>query len=229
MSKKEAIRQIKCDPATFAECRKDKKFAFIVALARSANALAASHSLLLNTLGVLEADAIRDRINGFFFASAVLYEAINLIGKMKPLFADDKTFEGGLLRLRDDPTTQDLYKNHLNRARNRAVFHFLPEKLAHEIEKAKPHECVFIEAHGPQILHTHYAYADLVAAGIFVGLSTTSDGFSAALNEVLEKVGRVMTDFITESEPLIGNYLLEWGFKRTVTDHPASPQSPSQE
>ena len=61
-------------------CAADKKFAYVVALARAVNALYSAHSLMVNA-GTKDSRSLRNEIkmNSYFFASSVLYEALKLM------------------------------------------------------------------------------------------------------------------------------------------------------
>src|SRR5450432_1215181 len=81
--------EITCDKETFAKVRQEEKFAYIVALARAVNALYAVHSLLPQQPQTETPERVRNGMNSYFFASALLYEGLSLIRKMNKPFADD--------------------------------------------------------------------------------------------------------------------------------------------
>lgn len=62
----ERERQIYGNPKVFKKCMVDKKFAYVVALARAVNALNSAHSLMMSTADMNTPVAIRDRMNGLF-------------------------------------------------------------------------------------------------------------------------------------------------------------------
>jgi hypothetical protein len=53
------------------KCVADKKFAYVVALARAVNALNSAQSLMMSTENRKTPAALRDRMNSLFFASVV--------------------------------------------------------------------------------------------------------------------------------------------------------------
>ena len=87
------MRQIYGNPDVLKRCAADKKFAYVVALARAVNALYSAHSLMVNAGTKDTPSAQRDKMNSYFFASGILYEALKLIRAMNKVFAGDKTFE----------------------------------------------------------------------------------------------------------------------------------------
>lgn len=216
MTKHGSTTRLVCSAEQFATCKEDKKFAYIVALARATNALTAAHSLMLYTHGGTNSEENRDKTSGFLFSSSLLYEAVKLIYRMKEIFSDNEVFKNGLQRLCDDPVVQNLWKNNLNSLRNRSVFHFLPDMIEVEIKKTADHECVFMEALGPETRDIHYGFADLLAASMLVGVNTTNgSAFRKALAEVWENIGNLTLAFMDGAEDLIFGSLIDWGFHET--------------
>ena len=56
---KEQEQQIYGNPAVFAKCRSDNKFAYLVAFAWAVNALNSAHSLMMGTTGRSDPAAIK--------------------------------------------------------------------------------------------------------------------------------------------------------------------------
>lgn len=59
---------------------------YVVALARAVNALNSAHSLMMSTNNRNTPEAMRDRMNGHFFVSGILYETLKLIRSMSSIF-----------------------------------------------------------------------------------------------------------------------------------------------
>src|SRR5579862_7577051 len=89
MRKRSTKWQIVCDRTAFERCQADPKFPYIVALARVVNALNTSHSLIAKAFKVDTPEVVRNRMNSFLFSSALLYEGLVLVRKMKRLFANE--------------------------------------------------------------------------------------------------------------------------------------------
>jgi hypothetical protein len=92
------------DTAVFAKCRGDKKFPYVVALARAVNALNSAHSLMESAADKNTPAATRDQWNSYFFVSAILYESLNLIRAMGPVFGKEKIFQDTIQTLLKDKT-----------------------------------------------------------------------------------------------------------------------------
>ena len=169
MLKKEVKRLIYGSRDVFRECRKDKKFAYVVALGRAVNALNAAHSLMMRTAGEDSPAALRDRMNGHLFVSGILYESLKLIRKMNGVFLGDKSFETSLRLVLKDPSSQAVEKMHLKPARHGAVFHFDPDRFTGAIAKTPLSDCVFVSSIGERRGSIHYSFADTITAEIMIG------------------------------------------------------------
>jgi len=62
--------------------RENKKFAYVVALARTVNALNSAHSLMMTTANRNTPDAIRDRMKPILCIGKSSYETLKLIRAM---------------------------------------------------------------------------------------------------------------------------------------------------
>jgi hypothetical protein len=192
------------DRKVFKRCQQDPKFPFIVALARAVNALNTSHSLIIRSYKVDTPEVVRNRMNSFFFSSALLYEGLVLIRKMKKLFGGEAVYESGLRMLLRNPLVQRLEQMHLNAARNHAVFHFLPDKFEGAIKRENHPSCTFIGAHGMKNRSVHFSYADVVAAEMLVGISSDNEKeFWPAVRRASEETGDAVRMFAKAAEELM--------------------------
>jgi hypothetical protein len=202
--------QIYGNPAVLAKARADKKFAYVVALARAVNALNSAHSLMENATDNNSPAGLRDRMNSYFFVSAILYEALKLIRTMNKLFAGDKSFEGSMRLLLKDPSGQMLEQMHLKAARRDAVFHYLPDRFAEAIAKTPMTDCIFASALGQRKGSVHYPFADYIAAEMMVG--TRIDN-AVVVTDMMNKTLALVKQFIDHSENFIADQLNIWGFE----------------
>lgn len=208
--------RIVCDRQTFEKCREDERFPYIVALARSTNALNSVHSFML-LVGEIEApQQNRDRLNSYFFASAILYEIFKLIERMNQAFRDDEIFQNGLRLLIKDPAARNIRDVHLKPVRTNAVFHYLPEAFAETIEKSTCDECLFVTGRGPLKGNINYSFADVIAAEILVGFAEDSPEFYQTLSSAMEDTRTLVIKFVPAAEDLIKRHLERWGFKLEI-------------
>jgi hypothetical protein len=206
--------EVTCDRETFQRIRSEEKFPYVVALARAVNALYAIHSLLPLKPTSDSPARVRNGMNSYFFSSALLYEGLALVRRMKRIFKDDEIFKNGLLTLLKDPVAQRVEQNHLNPARNHAVFHFLPDKFKSAIDKGRDDRQVFIAAVGKKKSLLHYSYADVLAAEMLVGAPSDDPKFWSTFENAAKETSDFVIKFANDAEDLIGNHLKAWGFKR---------------
>ena len=210
MEGNEKARHIYGNPTVLKKCVADKKFAYVVALARAVNALNSAHSLMLSTEKRDTPSALRDRMNSYFFVSGILYESLKLIRAMSKVFAGDKSFETSLRLILKDTSGQALEKMHLKSVRHGGVFHFLPDRFAEAIAKTPMSECVFASSVGQKKGDIHYTFADLITAEIGVGTRLDNN---VIVTQMMEKTLSLVRQFIDHSENFIGDQLSVWGFE----------------
>jgi hypothetical protein len=112
------------------------------------NALNAAHLVMLSAKGEDTPVALRDRMNGHFFVSGILYESLKLISQMRGVFSGDKSFGTSLQLVLNDASGQAVEKMHLKRARHGAVCHFSPDRFTDAIAKTPLSDCVFVSSIG---------------------------------------------------------------------------------
>jgi hypothetical protein len=231
MTTPEGDWQVACGQGRFEECQKDEKFAYIVALGRAVNSLNFVYSAMLCAGTGDSPDARRARLNSYLFASAILYEGLKLVRAMNQTFKQDEVFQEGLHNILRDKVAQTIEQAHLNPARNRAVFHFLPEFFAEMIASASCEECLFVSAHGKRRRDLYYPFADVITAGILVGLSSDTEEFSVILGKAMSDTTDLMIRFIDGAELLIAYHINRWGFeaKEISPPDPPSPASPKNQ
>jgi hypothetical protein len=189
---------LSCDSANFEACKKDKKFPHLVALARAVNALKFIDSTIELNDVLSGPTRFSDRMNTFFFASAILYEVLVLIRKMSQSFRDDEEFQKGLHRLRKGKAAREIEKQHLSAVRNRAVFHFDASAFGDVIATGNL-AAPFVNCVGRGNDDIHYAYADLVTAAILVGSGFAEPKFSKILETAMRNIRLLTSNFVTEA------------------------------
>jgi hypothetical protein len=132
---------------------------------------------------------------------------------MNRTFKDDPMFRRGLHAILRDTTAQTLEQTRLNSARNKAVFHFLPEFFAEMIQSATCDECIFASGRGHRRAELYYPFADTITAGILIGFSADTDEFYTALGKAMSDTSDLMTRFVDAAEFLIADYLKKRNFE----------------
>jgi hypothetical protein len=210
LKENEVKRQIYGSREVFKKCRNDKKFAYVVALGRAVNALNAAHSLMMSATDKDTPAGQRDRMNGQFFVSGILYEALGLIRKMSGVFSGDKSFETSLRLVLKDASGQAVEKMHLKPARHGAVFHFAPDRFTDAIAKTPLSDCVFVSTIGELRGSLHYEFADTITAEIMVGGSLRDE---KVVKSMMEDMLNLVKRLNEHSENFIADQLHGWGFE----------------
>jgi hypothetical protein len=205
--------QVECDRETFDKCVADEKFAHIVALARAVNALRFVHSAMLHSGTGDSPEARCGRLNSYLFGSAIMYECMKLLKAMNKPFVDDPAFQNGLRLFLKDKTAQAIERDHLDPARNWAVFHFLPDRFALVLKATTSEGCLFVEGRGNRREDLYYSFADVVAAKIVAGIAEETEEFFAVLGEAMASTRGLVDRFTDQAEQLISHHLTQWGFK----------------
>jgi hypothetical protein len=216
--------QVGCGRELFDKCQKNEKFPYIVALARSVNSIKFVHSAMLR-VGIEDSpEAKRGRLNSYFFASAILYEGVKLVRAMNRTFKRDEMFRQGLHAILRDKSAQQIEQTRLNPARNKAVFHFLPQFFAEIIRSATCDECIFASGRGTRSEELYYPFADTITAGILIGFSSDTEEFYELLGRAMSDTSVLMVRFIDAAEFFIARHTKEWGF--VVQEIPPAPAPP---
>jgi hypothetical protein len=204
-------RQIYGSPSALKKAKADKKFPYVVALARAVNALNSAHSLMMSTSNRNTPDAMRDRMNGHFFVSGILYETLKLIRSMSSVFTGDRSFERSMRMVLKDASGQALEQMHLKSARHGGVFHFAADRFAEAIAKTPMVECVFTSSgRGEKRGGIHHDFADLITTEMLVGKRIDDE---AVVNRMFEKTLDLVQKITEHSENFIADQLNVWGFE----------------
>jgi hypothetical protein len=201
---------IDCDAETFAKCKNDPKFAYIVTLARSVNALNFVVGALPSSDSISSPANTRDRLNGYFVMCALFFEVLRLVQSMGKTFRDDALFRSGLQTLLEDETAKRIRRMNLHPARNN-VFHFLPEHFAEKIKIQPPAKCLFLKARGKKKKDVYCTFADTIVIRTLVGDVPDILGEFEVIAAATEKL---VPQFVNDAERLISFHLTAWGFRQ---------------
>lgn len=200
-----------CDAETFERCKQKKEFSQLVALARCVNAMNFIHSAVQSISDPTAPSAYRERMNFYFFASAILYEALGLIKKLKATFGRSERFQKELLPLLKDKRAQEVASLHLKPVRHGSVFHFDTEAFKKAIDAFPRQDCIFFAARGRKNKDVHYQFADRMTVRMMIG-SGVGD-----MREQIEKAIGGINDlkdrFLVGATNFLVPELKEWGFK----------------
>jgi hypothetical protein len=201
-----------CRPEVFDKCRNREGFAELVCLARCINALTFLYSAVCDLKGD-EPSRIRDRMNFYFFNAAILYEALNLVGRMNAVFKTDVAFQKSMRPLLKNKTAQKIHSLHLKNVRHNAVNHFFADAFSEVVKNVPTETCVFLKATGTINKDVHFEFADRMAVKILVG-DPEGEDFRTRLDNVLVEIGEFNNRFVTQATEFLVAKLYEWGFER---------------
>jgi len=210
MEEKNQLRQIYGDAKVLKKCQSDKKFAYVVALARAVNAFNAAHALMVLTGDTDTPAAQRNKMNAYFFTSAVLYEALKLIRSMSAVFGKERNFQNSIQQLLKDKTALRVERTHLKAVRHDAVFHFVPDQFSKAIAATGMSDCVFTATRGTRPDDDHYEFADYIAAEIEIG-GRLSD--REVVTRMMHDKLELVKQFVVRSQDFIAGELHSRGFK----------------
>jgi|HubBroStandDraft_2_1064218.scaffolds.fasta_scaffold570785_2 hypothetical protein len=152
-------------------------------------------------------------MNFYFFNAAILYEALNLVGRMNAVFKTDAAFQKSMRPLLKDKTAQKIHSLHLKSVRHNAVNHFFADAFSEVITNLPTERCIFVKASGIVNKDAHFEFADRMGGRILVG-DSGDDDFRNRLDNVLEGIGEFNDQFVTQATEFLVAKLYEWGFER---------------
>jgi hypothetical protein len=175
------------------------------------NALNSAHSLMMSTSNRNTSEAMRDRMNGHFFVSGILYETLKLIRSMSSIFAGDQSYATSMRMVLKDASGQALEQMHLKSARHVGVFHFAADPVRRgDCEDSHCRMRIYLLRTGRETRGIHHDFADLITAEMLVG-KRIDDG--AVVNDMFEKTLDLVQKITEHSESFIADQLNVWGFE----------------
>jgi len=199
-----------CNAENFERCKQNKEFSQLVALARCVNAMNFIYAAVQSITDPTAPSAFRERINFYFFASAILYEALELIKKMKATFGRNERFQQELLPLLKDKKAREVASLHLKPIRHSSVFHFDPNAFQATINKIPDEDCVFLIAKGTANKDVHFQFADRMTVRMMIG--AYSGDVREQINNIVEGVNNLKDRFLIGATNFLILELKELGF-----------------
>jgi hypothetical protein len=143
-----------------------------------------------------------------------MYEALKLVRDMGKAFKDDATYQQGLRLILRDRRAMEIEQEHMNPARNAAVFHFDHERFASAIAVGTLKEFVFVSGKGNNIKEMNFTYADTTATELLTGLSSDTEEFFSVLDNAMGDTRDLLARFAQNATLLIMKRMQEWGFRQ---------------
>jgi hypothetical protein len=206
--------KITCSEDTFNRLKSDERFLGLLTLARFVNALRFCEVTFLKAKGAKTPSARRQSINGFLFASSVLYEGFLLVGQLGKRLRNFESYKSGFGPLFRDPAVKSLRKNYLKRLRNKFVFHFDQAVPGEVMDQFDLPEYAFATGRGPRSSELYFDLADEIFIDYLLPLKkgevqgAHDERHKAKIKEVSEVANR----FSSAAESLIAEVLPTMGW-----------------
>ncbi len=202
----------------FDKLRSDRKFAKLLNLARSVNAIYFCFNAFLDYSGNETPAGQRQPINGFLFSTGALHEAFTVADSLQKHFGDRDSYRNGFGKFLDDPKTKELRRTTLKRMRNKFVFHYDEDVARKTIKTLDLKSYIFATGIGGKRRGTYYNLADEVVINYLLN-DVTSKEQDRVFREVLKSIAETLRTFIECADSLIGDVLSEdvWTLTRRKT------------
>ena len=202
----------------FDNLRSDKKFAALLNLARTVNAVYFCFKSLLDHSGDETPAGQRQHINAFLFAAGVLHEGFCVADRLEKHFGERDSYRNGFGKLLADPNTQQLRKNILKRMRDKFVFHYDKDVAEQILKTLDLNEYVFATGTGGKRKGTYYNLADEIVINYLLN-DVPADEQDSVFRATLKSIGDTLSAFVDCADALIGDVLAEdtWILQRGET------------
>jgi hypothetical protein len=197
--------------------RSDPRFIELMRLARVTNSLALAYGPLLHPLEDQSPRARRDRFAAFFFAAALIKEALAIAEGLSRWFRELRQYREGFSVLLKDPSFIELRENLLKKVRNELVFHFDREAVVRGLARFPEDEDILIATfppEGPQTGEMYFDAADDAILAYLFGDAVTTGEYVARLDAFMTEVTRLFNSYMTSAHRLIGAGFIEIGLKK---------------
>ncbi|HEV7397601.1 MAG TPA: hypothetical protein VGN86_13915 [Pyrinomonadaceae bacterium] len=202
------FRKIYTSKENFDRLRFDQKFARLLNLARTVNAVYFCFKSLLDHSGDETPAGQRQHINAFLFATGVLHEGFTVAERLEKHFGDRDSYRNGFGKLLADPNTQELRKAILKRMRDKFVFHYDKDVAEQTLKKIDLKEYVFATGTGGKRKGTYYNLADEIVINYMLN-DVPLDEQDAVFRATLKSIGESLSAFIDCADALMGEVLSE--------------------
>lgn len=215
MTNESDYRKIFTSKEEFDKLRDDPKFARLLNLARTVNAVYFCFNSLLDYSGDETPAGQRQNINGFLFAAGVLHEGFCVADRLEEHFGDRDSYRTGFGTLLADPKIQQLRKTILKQMRDKFVFHYDKDVAEKTLKSLDLQEYVFASGTGGKRKGTYYNLADEIVINYLLH-DVSPDEKDGALREALKSIGEALSAFVDCADTLINDVLPEstWHLRR---------------
>lgn len=214
-----AAWQFYCEPATFDALRTNPAFHRLLELARHVNALRYAVSASAAVIGDNSPNGDRQRFGTFYYLGGVLFEAFDLLPKLRPHFENTEAWRQGFARYGTDQEIRHRIRQggDLHRLRNHTSFHFLEIVSAKSLAKLQFAEYTFTSGLGRQNGFVYHNLADAVGLHYLAGSPADGDLFDERAVRLATESRDLALEYLSCASKLIGQAIKGFGFKRRGT------------
>lgn len=211
--------RIDCSGARLDQLRADPAFHQLLALARLMNALRFAQVAFADANDLTGPAGDRQRINAFFFISALLYEGIQLAQRMAKHFRTHRSWKPGLGALLKDQRFSVLFSDNLKPARDRVTFHIDEEEIAGQLALHPTEDVTLVRATGPEVRDVYYDFSDFLALRTFIGPTATQEELHTRASELFAVARDLALAFLAAADGLVAAVLKDMGFAAETIEH----------
>jgi hypothetical protein len=203
--------------------RVDPAFIELLRLARATNALTLAWPPLLASLQDQSPRARRERFAAFFYAAALLHEALHVAQSLGQHFRELPQYKVGFAAIFADKEVTALRSDLLDRIRDRLVFHFDRECLAAGLQHFPEGETLIASAPDFMQGEIYFDIADDALLAYLFGDAPTEVEYLARVARLMEQGTLLFRRFMRAAHSLIPAALREMGCYIKPVDRPLPP------
>lgn len=214
--------EVVCSKEEFEKFKNDERFLAILNLSRIVNALLFCQISALETGKTDTPSAKRQRINSFFYGSAVLYEGLRFANTLGKYFRNLESFRRGFEPLLKDKSVKKFKEAELNLMRNKFIFHFDNVVAQKALKSTESDSNIFAIGYGERLGQIYYTLADEAAIHFILNDKQSAQDaqfdqdFECHSKQLIQRITNLMTKFTEAADQLIGEVIKQmgWTFKR---------------
>lgn len=203
--------------------RSDPAFVELVRLARATNPLTLAWPPLLASMEDQSPKARRERFAAFFYAVALLHEALHVAQSLGQHFRTLPQYKNGFAAIFADEQIRALPSDVLDRIRDRLVFHFDRDCLAEGLHHFSEGETLISTAPEFRQGEIHFDLADDALLAYLFGDAPTETEYMARVAKLMEQGTHLFKRFMRAAHSLIPAALREMGCYIKPVERPLPP------
>ena len=217
--------EIVAPASEWSRIRADPRFAALMRVARTTNSLSLAYGPLLAPLEDQRPGARRDRFAAFFYAAAVLKEALGNIQALGQWYRHLPAFQNGLSAIAADPAVQALRRDLLDRVRNTMVFHYDRAVIQNGVNQFPDGDQVIATypTAGPSVGGLYVDAADDILLADLFGDAASPAEYLQRLESFMTQVSALHSRYLQAAHRLLAVGLRELGCVKREGKRPLPP------